>query len=255
MVLPQIAFGTVRHRRMRPRLHAFAYPAFFVRLPMRSLMASGFCTTLFGFNRARLFRVVETDYAKRDGSSSLAAIDAMLAQHGISDATGEVWLQTFPRVFNYAFNPISMWFCERADGKLRAVICEVNNTFGERHSYLLFHDDGQTIGDGEALCANKVFHVSPFCQVRGHYVFRFINTAERSVARIDYDDVDGPLIYTSISGSVRPLSDRALLRALFAYPAFTFGVVARIHWQALRLYLKRLPFFTKPEPPAVEVSR
>ncbi len=255
MALPQIAFGSVRHRRLRPRLHAFAYPAYFVRLPMRSLRQNGFASWLFAIDKARLLRVCEKDYGRRDGSSSLRSIETLLEAHGVLDADGEIWLQTFPRVFNYAFNPISMWFCERADGALRAVVCEVNNTFGERHSYLLFHDDGRAIAPGEALSANKVFHVSPFCEVRGHYVFHFINTPERSVARVDYDDASGPLIYTSISGSLEPLTDRAVLRAVLRYPAYTFGVVLRIHWQAVRLYLKRIPFFSKPEPPAVEVTR
>jgi DUF1365 family protein len=255
MASPQIAFGSVRHRRLRPRLHAFAYPAFFVRLPMRSLRQQGFASWLFALDKSRLLRVCEKDYGKRDGSSSLASIETLLRDHAVTDANGEIWLQTFPRVFNYVFNPISMWFCERSDGALRAVVCEVNNTFGERHSYLLFHDDGRAIEPGEAMTANKVFHVSPFCEVRGHYVFHFINTDERSVARVDYDDASGPLIYTSISGSLEPLTDRAVLRAVLRYPVFTFGVVLRIHWQAVRLYFKRIPFFSKPEPPAVEVTR
>lgn len=255
MAVPQIAFGSVRHRRLRPCLHAFAYPAFFVRLPMRTLRQHGFSSWLFALDKPRLLRVCEKDYGKRDGSSSLLGIETLLADSGITDARGEIWLQTFPRVFNYAFNPISLWFCERADGALRAVVCEVNNTFGERHSYLLYHDDGRAIEPGEAMTANKVFHVSPFCEVRGHYVFHFINTKERSVARVDYDDAEGPLIYTSISGSLMPLTDRAVLRAVLRYPAFTFGVVLKIHWQAVRLYLKRIPFFSKPEPPAVEVTR
>jgi DUF1365 family protein len=250
-----IVFGTVRHRRMRPRLHAFAYPVFFLRLPMRTMQRAPLETRLFGIEARRLFRVCQKDYGRRDGSSVLALIDGVLAEHGISDATGEVWLQTFPRVFNYVFNPISIWFCHRPDGALRAVVCEVNNTFGESHSYLLFHDDGRPIADGEALSANKVFHVSPFCKVEGHYVFRFINTKERSVARIDYDDAAGPIIYTSISGTVKQLSDRALVRALLRYPGFTFGVVARIHWQALKLFAKRIPFFSKPPAPVVEVTR
>jgi DUF1365 family protein len=252
---PSIVFGSVRHRRMRPRLHAFAYPVFFLRLPMRSMLRAPLSTRLFGIEARRLFRICQKDYGRRDGSSALAQIDRVLAEHGITDATGEVWLQTFPRVFNYVFNPISIWFCHREDGKLRAAMCEVNNTFGESHSYLLFHDDGRAIADGEALTANKVFHVSPFCKVEGHYVFRFINTAERSVARIDYDDAAGPIIYTSISGTVRALSDRALVGALLKYPGFTFGVVARIHWQALKLFIKRIPFVSKPPAPAVEVTR
>jgi DUF1365 family protein len=255
MNLPMIAFGTVRHRRLRPTVHAFAYPAFFLRLPMRSLAAKTFASRLFRLDALALFSVRSRDYGRKDGASPLRWVDDILTRHGINDAAGEVWLQTFPRVFNYVFNPVSMWFCEREDGALRAVICEVNNTFGESHCYLLAHDNGTPLIEGEALTAAKAFHVSPFCKVEGRYEFRFINTAERSVARIDYDDAGGPLIYTSMSGSLRVLSDRALLKALVRYPVFTFGVVVRIHWQAVRLFFKRVPFFSKPEPPVVEVSR
>jgi DUF1365 family protein len=252
---PMIGFGSVRHRRLRPRIHAFAYRAFFFRLPMRTLAAGPYRHGLFSLQRLNLFSVRHRDYGLRDGSSPVTWIDAMLRAHGIEDATGELWLHTFPRVFNYVFNPVSMWFCERADGALRAVCCEVNNTFGESHCYILFHDDGSPLLAGEALIARKLLHVSPFCRVEGEYHFRFITHEARSVARIDYDDSEGPLINTSISGTLVPLSSRALMRALFAYPAFTFGVPLRIHWQALRLFAKRVPFFSKPARPVLEVSR
>jgi DUF1365 family protein len=169
-----------------------------------------------------------------------------------------VWLHTFPRVFGYVFNPVSFWFAHRSDGSLRAVVCEVNNTFGERHCYLLAHDDGRPLAWGEEVSARKVFHVSPFCAIDGRYRFRFMLTegaAPRFVGRIDHDANDGPLLQTSLSGALEPLTDRALLRALFGYPAFTLGVIARIHWQALRLFLKRVPFFSKPAPPAHPVTR
>lgn len=252
---PMIGFGSVRHRRLRPRLHAFAYRAFFLRLPLRTIAGKPYRQGLFSFGRRNVFSVIERDHGPRDGSSLVAWIDAMLVTHGITDADGEIWLQTFPRVLNYVFNPVSIWFCERADGSLRAVCCEVNNTFGESHCYLLYHDDGTRLLQGEALHATKMFHVSPFCKVEGEYQFRFITHEDRSVARIDYEDANGPLINTSMSGTMLPVSNRALCRALVFYPAFTFGVVLRIHWQALRLLAKRVPFFSKPAPPALEVSR
>jgi DUF1365 family protein len=150
------------------------------------------------------------------------------------------------------------WFAHRADGALRAIVCEVNNTFGERHCYLLAHDDGHPLVWGEELSARKVFHVSPFCAIDGRYRFRFMLTAgasARFVGRIDHDASDGPLLQTSLTGALEPHTDRALLRALFGYPAFTVGVMARIHWQALKLFLKRVPFFSKPASPVHPVTR
>jgi DUF1365 family protein len=131
-------------------------------------------------------------------------------------------------------------------------VVEVNNTFGERHCYLL---DAPRYGVEQR--AAKVFHVSPFCPVEGGYRFRFMVDAERrrTVGRIDFDDANGPLIQTSISGTLVPLNARNVRRALWHYPAMTLGVVLRIHWQALKLAAKRVPFFTKPTPPTSLTTR
>lgn len=258
-----IGFGSVRHARLRPAAHRFAYPSFFLRLPLRVLDGRPWSMRWLARNRFGLFAFNDADHG--DGGAPLAWVDGVLARAGIADANGEVWLHTFPRVLGYVFNPVSFWFCHRADGALRAVVCEVNNTFGERHCYLLAHDDGRPLRWGEELTATKVFHVSPFCAVSGRYRFRFMLARgddalspaglQRFVARIDHDDAQGPLLLTSIEGRLAPLTDRALLRAFFSYPGFTLGVIGRIHWQALRLWLKRVPFFRKPAPPVVPLTR
>ena len=254
--LPQIGFGRVRHARLRPAVNQFSYGAYFLRLPLRSLALRPWRSRLLGLNRAAPMAVLDRDHG--DGRPLVEWIDGVLAEHGIEDAVGEVWLHTFPRVFGYVFNPVSFWFAHRADGTLRAVVCEVNNTFGERHCYLLAHDDGRPLAWGEEVSARKVFHVSPFCAVDGHYRFRFMLTGgapQRFVGCIDHDASDGPLLRTALSGTLEPLADRALLRALLGYPAFTLGVIARIHWQALKLFVKRVPFFSKPAAPAHSVTR
>jgi DUF1365 family protein len=257
--VPMIGFGQIRHLRLRPVPNAFTYPGYFLRLPLRSLAACPHVGRWLRFNARGVFAVNDSDHG--DGRPLLAWIDDLLRSEGINDAAGEVWLHTFPRVLGYVFNPVSFWFAHRADGALRAVVCEVNNTFGERHCYLLANADGRPLKYGEAVEARKAFHVSPFCRIEGRYRFRFMLTAatalhgERWVGRIDHDDDIGPLLLTSISGELTPATDRALARALIAYPTFTFGVMARIHWQALKLWLKRVPFIHKPEPPAPHVTR
>jgi DUF1365 family protein len=253
---PLIGFGQVRHARLRPATNRFSYGAYFLRLPLRSLARSPWRSRILGFNRAAPMAVLDRDHG--DGRPLLDWIVAMLADHGITDVDGEIWLHTFPRVFGYVFNPVSFWFAHRSDGALRAVLCEVNNTFGERHCYLLAHDDGRALAWGEEVVSRKVFHVSPFCAVDGRYRFRFMLSSgepARFIGCVDHDDAGGPLLQTSLSGTLETMSDRALLRALLGYPAFTFGVIARIHWQALKLWLKRVPFFPKPAPPAHHVSR
>jgi DUF1365 family protein len=186
----------------------------------------------------------------------LAWVEGLLGQEGLSDAhsedMGEIWLQTYPRVLGIAFKPVSFWYCHRRDGSLRAILVEVNNTFGERHCYLLTDD---ALHFGQELQARKVFHVSPFCRTEGRYRFRFMRTAERIVARVEHDDDAGPLILTSMSGRLEPLTSAAVARASIRMPLMTLGVIVRIHWQALKLWLKRVPFISKPEAPKSFVTR
>ncbi len=252
-----LGIGSVRHQRLRPVRNAFAYPAFFLRLPVRALERSGWRWRWLRHNRRGLFAVNDADHG--DGRPLLVWIEDLLRRAGIDETSGEIWLHTFPRVLGYVFNPVSFWFCHRADGALRAVVCEVNNTFGERHCYVLGAPEGGALAWGESLEAAKVFHVSPFCSVEGRYRFRFMlarrDGGERFVARIDHDDAHGPLLETSIEGRLTPLTDRALLQTFLRRPLFTFGVVARIHWQAVRLVWRRVPFFSKPAPPVGQFTR
>ncbi len=247
--LPLLGIGTVRHRRLRPAEHAFAYPTYFLMLPMRSLRSAPEAS----LRRTRFGLMSFHDRDHGDGrDDALAWLDELLDAEGVQGATGEVWLHTYPRVFGYVFKPVSFWYCHRSDGSLAAVVAEVNNTFGERHCYLLA---GAELGFGRELVARKVFHVSPFCQVQGQYRFRFMRTADRTVARVDHDDDLGALLQTSVSGELQPLTARSVRAAFFGMPMMTLGVIARIHWQALRLWLKRVPFQSKPQPPQAFTSR
>lgn len=261
----QLCFGKVRHLRLKPARNAFSYGVYYLRLPLRTLAAGDFDHPCLSRNRFNLLSFHDRDYG--DGKQApLTWIDGLLRAEGIHDAQGEIWLQTFPRVFGYAFNPISFWFCHRTDGALRAVLCEVRNTFGERHCYLLEGVAGISIPYGAELRAKKIFHVSPFCRVEGVYRFRFMRTERRSpqqdyectTARIEYDDAGGPLLLTSVSGSTPaglPISHAAVAKAMLAYPMMTFGVILKIHWQAVKLWCKRVPFFSKPVAPSSEVTR
>jgi uncharacterized protein len=246
--LPLIGFGNVRHKRVRPAVNAFAYPTYFLMLPMRSLAGTG---SSLSRNRWAPISFYDKDHGD-GGADALAWLDALLQTQGITDAQGEAWLHCYPRVLGYTFKPVSFWYCHRLDGSLRAIVVEVNNTFGERHVYLL--DQARM---GQELRAGKVFHVSPFCDVQGGYRFRFMTTPDRSrtVARIDYDDAQGLLLQTSVSGQLEPLNAKSVRKAMFSYGAMTLAVIARIHWQALKLWFKRVPFFSKPTPPEVLVTR
>ncbi len=246
---PMIGVGEVRHARLRPRHHAFSYATYFLLLPMRS-RAQGHA--IAGLPQRGAWLTFD-DRDHGDGRpDALAWMLELLQSEGVSDADGEIWLQAYPRVLGYVFKPVSFWYCHRADGSLRAVVAEVNNTFGERHCYIL---DGRDVRFGQTLQAQKVFHVSPFCATSGHYRFRFMRTDARIVARVEHDDAHGPLIITSLSGTLEPLTQASARRAFFSAPLMTLAVVARIHWHAVQLWFKRVPFYGKPSPPPTPVSR
>jgi DUF1365 family protein len=249
-----VVHGEIGHRRSRPAVNAFRYPAFCLRLPLSQLAtlpASG-----IAWNRGGPVSFHDRDHGPRDGSPLEVWLRGVLAREGLP-VPEEIVLYAFPRMLGYVFNPVSFWVCHLASGAIGAVLVEVNNTFGETHQYLLAHPGGEPLVSGETLCARKVFHVSPFCEVRGHYTFRFHFGADRWLARIDHFDgaSEAALLETHISGQARPLLPGAGRALLWQYRWFTLAVLARIHWQALRLWAKRVPFFTKPRPPADTLTR
>lgn len=240
-----LMLGSVMHERVRPTRNHFVYPVFCVRLDLSRLQTQR--RWWYGVGRWRLMGIDPRDYGPCDGSDLLAWVRSELAQAGLPNG-GRVWLQTFPRVLGYAFNPVSFWLCEDPCGNLRALLAEVRNTFGERHRYLLRAEGGAPIVADTTLVCEKVFHVSPFCHVEGRYEFRVRETAATGYIAIDYYDSEGLLIRTSIGLRKTPLTAQAAVRAIARQPWLTFGVVARIHWQALRLWLKGVPFYGKRPP-------
>lgn len=249
----QILFGRVFHCRKRPVRHAFTYPVFFLRVPLSQWATAG--RGIFSIDRPNLLSLRTRDHGPRDGSPLEPWVRRHLERVGIRGVDGEIVLQAFPRVLGYVFNPIAIFYCYDRAGALRAVLCEVANTFGERHNYALAHADGRPISPRDRLRSDKVFHVSPFCAVEGHYRFRFSGDASGQFVHIDYHDREGKLLVTAMDGRAEAITSRALWRALLAQPLLTLGVIARIHTQALRLWLKRVPFFRKPEPPLTETTR
>lgn len=244
--------GRVMHARLRPKPNRFSYRVFCVRLRVRDIDAA---QERIAFDRLGLTSFRRRDHGARDGRALEPWIRGLLAAEGIDGVDGDIWLQTFPRVLGYVFNPVSFWLCHDRAGGLRAVLCEVNNTFGDRHNYLLARDDGHALGPADEVVARKVFHVSPFCAIAGEYRFRFDATPAATRMRIDYDDGDGRLLVTSISGRAEPLTAAAIVRCFFSYPWMTLGVIVRIHWQALRLWAKGLRFHPRPQPPVRETTR
>lgn len=248
-----VCFGAVMHERHVRAPNRFAYRTAFLRLPLGRI--DQLRVPLLGIERANVFSFRARDHGARDGSPLLPWLRAILKRHGVDAVCdGEVVLHTMPRVFGLVFNPVSFWFCHDANGDLRAVLAEVSNTFGEHHNYVVRHPDARPIRPGDELHATKVFHVSPFFPVGGHYRFRFESSGSLHAVAIDYWNEGRCVLTTRVAGRAQAPSGRAMGTWLLRHPFMTLGVLARIHWQALRLALRRARFHRKPAPPIEETT-
>ncbi|WP_293779639.1 DUF1365 domain-containing protein [uncultured Oxalicibacterium sp.] len=254
----EIGIGEVMHARTRPSRHRFAYPIFCLRIPLHALEAIRKKNNwLFSLNRRGLLAFFERDHGDRQGDLR-RWIAGVVNDAGLKLPDGEIWLQAMPRVLGYVFNPVSFWYLHDRDGHLRLILAEVNNTFGEHHQYLLCAEGNAPITASTSLICSKNFHVSPFCKVGGHYRFRYQGENGRHRMAIDYfDEVEEhhPLIVTSIDLQTSPATDSNLLKVFCQMPLLTLGVVVRIHVQALRLWIKKIPFYSKPAPPYHSLTR
>ena len=216
--------------------------------------ADGSLPLLFSRNRRNLTSLWDVDHGGHPGVGRGAAwVRDVLAAKEI-EATGPVLLIAQPRVLGHVFNPVSFWLAHDAENRLRAVVAEVTNTYGDRHSYLCHRDDLQPITRSDQVQARKIFHVSPFQPVEGEYKFRFDIRDDRVGIWIDYR-VGNDGVYATLIGSRTPLTNRAILRACFRRPFGSRRVLGLIHWQALKLWWKGAAFHARPEPPAEEATR
>lgn len=209
---------------------------------------------LFGRNGRGLMALRDRDHGGPPGEGRGAAwVREVLESHQLP-LRGPVLLLAQPRMLGHVFNPVSFWLCHDTEGQLCAVIAEVTNTYGDRHSYLVHHDDLRPIGPEDRLEARKALHVSPFQPVEGGYRFRFDIGDDRIGVWIEYLRAGGGLTAT-LTGRRRPLTNSGILAACLRRPLGTRRVLALIHWQALKLWWKGAGFRARPEAPGSEVSR
>jgi len=234
--------GRVMHKRLAPVAHRFTYPLFQISCDVARM--NTLVRWWFAVDRRRLLSLKSADYGPRDGRSLDVWMRERLTEAAIP-ADGVIWLQTIPRIAGYAFNPVSFWYCHDRAGDLRAIYAEVNNTFGQHHGYLLCAPGAAPIRGDVALQCRKEFHVSPFCKVEGQYAFRVNRHGRVWSVGIDYS-VDGKrLLQTAIGMHAEPLTGVAVLKTMLGAPFNALSVVFRIHWQALQLWRKGVPFHGK----------
>ncbi|RAZ90509.1 DUF1365 domain-containing protein [Mesorhizobium hawassense] len=245
--------GKVVHQRLKPRRHRLSYRMFFLLLDLDEIDGLTQCLRLLSRNRFGLFSFVDKDHGDGADGSLKAYVERQLEMSGI-ETGGSIQLLSMPRMLGYAFNPLSIYFCHDRQGALAAILYEVNNTFGQRHSYLIPVSDGGDEGIVRQHCAKR-FYVSPFIAMGMGYRFRIGLPAEGVAVHITGSDADGPLIVAGFSGKRRELTDAALISAFFAYPLLTLKVIAGIHWEALLLWAKGMRLYERPAPPHRPVTQ
>jgi DUF1365 family protein len=239
-------FGEVMHARLKPMGHRFSYRVMSLLIDLDRLDEADRCSPLFGVNRAALYSFHEADHGRRDGASLRAHVQGCAAEHGIDLTGGKVLLLCYPRLLGFTFNPLSVYFCHRAGGELALIIYEVRNTFGDIHSYVLPVKPGEASPAGIRQQQDKQFYVSPFVEMAMRYHFRILPPAETVRLRILETDRDGPLLAATFGGRRRALTTTALLCSFVTLPLVTLKIVAAIHWEALRLWLKGVRLVPRP---------
>ena len=243
--------GVTYHGRKGAIENAFRYSVDYMLLDAEAPLRT---PSLFRRNGRALMALDDVDHggAPKAGRGATWVRDVLEA-HQITGVT-QIELLAQPKVMGHVFNPVSFWLCRRTGGAMIAVIAEVTNTFGDRHSYLVHHPDLRPIAPDDRMQATKIFHVSPFQPVEGGYEFRFDIRDDRIGIWIDYSRGEGGLIAT-LTGRRCPLTNRSILRAALRRPFGSRRVLGLIHWQALKLWVKRATYRPRPTPPAKEVSR
>lgn len=251
--------GTVVHKRLRPKPHALSYRVFTMLLDVDEIETLSGRTWLFSRNRWNAVSFHDADHG--DGSPTPVAVKARatLAAAGLAAAGHRIALLAYPRILGYGFNPISVYYGFEASGRLGAVIYEVNNTFGERRSYVVAVEagTGSPVGKAQVVHAHgcaKQLYVSPFTDMAGSYAFRLTEPGDNLVLGVSLRDADGPILKTHFRGAAHALSDARLAWLLLTRPLLTLKVTAAIHYEALRLWLKGVPLTTRPPAPVYAVT-
>jgi len=252
MTVSAIYSGSVVHTRVRPVRHRLRYRMLNLLLDLDELPALGRRLWLLGHNRRALFSFHDADHGDGGTETLKAQIDRLLREAGLDPEGGGVRVLCMPRVLGMVFNPISVFFCYRADGTLQALLYEVNNTFGQRHSYLIPVEPGQS-GAIRQHC-DKRFYVSPFMDMEQTYRFRVAPPDGAVRVGVEAHDTKGPLLFAAFGGRRQALSDGRLLLSFLSHPLLALRVVGGIHWEALKLWRKGMRLRHRPAPPEAPVT-
>jgi DUF1365 family protein len=240
------------HRRRRPKQHKLKYGAFYLLLDLDELDRMHRKLKWFSYNSFNIFSFHDRDHGPGTNEPLRPWIEHHLNEADIDLEGGSIQVLCLPRILGYVFNPISVYYCYHRDGQMQAVLYEVSNTFGERHSYL-FNVQETTSGLLQHSCDKRLF-VSPFIEVTGCYEFSIRKPGSELYLHIRQTDDEGPLLDAWVNGTKNHISDRNLLLCLLRYPLLTLKVIGGIHWEALKIWLKGIGIVKRPTPPAEPVT-
>ena len=242
----------IAHQRTRPKRHHLKYAAFYMLLDLDELDRLHRRLRWFSVNSFNIFSFFDRDHGPGRDEPVRPWVESHLERAGIDHAGGRIRILCLPRILGYVFNPLAVYFCYDRDDRLAAILYEVSNTFGERHSYL-FRTDEQEHDLYRHDC-EKRFYVSPFMNVEGRYFFRVRAPSEKLFLHIHQTDAEGPLLDAWLRGSRMSLSDRNLLASIAQFPLLTLKVIGGIHWEALKLLLKGIGLKPRPKAPDQDVT-
>lgn len=246
-------FGRVMHHRLRPFRHRFAYRVFSMWLDIDRIAETASRLRLFSRNRFNLFSFHDKDHGRRDGTALRPWVEELLARDGIDLEGGRISILCYPRILGYVFNPLSVFFCHDAADRLRAIVYEVKNTFGEQHCYVLPLPVGANEAQVRQSCTKR-FYVSPFIGMQSDYRFMIRPPAEGLSIVIRQSVPEGPQLIASMTGRRADLRDATLLKAFCQYPFMTLKIISAIHWEALWIWLKGATYCGRPPAPDREAS-
>lgn len=240
--------GDVMHQRLKPVSHRFRYRVFNILIDIDRLEEADRATRLFAVNRAAPVSFHEADHFDGAETSLRAYVDRLLAEAGLPLPAARILLACYPRVLGRVFNPIAVYYAYDGAGVLKALIYEVRNTFGERHTYVCLIRPGEASAAGIRQERNKRFYVSPFMAMEMRYRFRMVPPSDAISWRILETDAEGPVLAATFHGKRRAFTTANLRNCLLRIPFQTWKIVWGIHFEALRLWLKGARY--RPRGPA-----
>jgi uncharacterized protein len=244
--------GKVYHKRFKPKVHELTYRVCSFLFDIDEVDELDRSLKFFSHNRFNIISFWDKDHGAGNGKPLRPYVENLLKEANIHTEGGAIRLLCYPRLFGYVFNPLSVYYCYDKNDALKAIIYEVSNTFGERHSYIIAVN-----GDCDSVIEQKCrkdFYVSPFMEMEAEYSFKMVPPKDKVSISITQSDDAGILLIACFRGNESPLSDQGLIRMIFRYPLMTLKVMLGIHWEALKLWKKGLKFVSRPPAPSSPIT-